>query len=89
MATFFTFLYIINVVAFVFYAVDKHRAYYNMWRIREAVLLGLAGAGGAYGAGAGMMLFRHKTQHRSFLVTVPIALLVWIAIVVAVVLLER
>ena len=87
MIIFFTFLYVINVVAFALYAIDKHRAYYSLWRIREAVLLGLAVAGGAYGAGAGMMLFRHKTKHRSFLITVPICLLVWLAIIVAVALL--
>ena len=82
----YSYLFAINIVAFFLYAGDKHRAYYGMRRIPEALLLGLAVVGGAYGAGCGMLLFRHKTLHRSFLITVPICLLVWAAILVLLVL---
>ena len=75
---FYTFLFIINIVAFWLYGIDKHRAYYGMWRIPEAVLLGVAITGGAYGAGAGMLLFRHKTKHTAFLVTVPLFFTIWL-----------
>jgi uncharacterized membrane protein YsdA (DUF1294 family) len=71
-AILFTYLFVINVIAFGLYAIDKRNAYYDLWRIPEAVLLGIAIIGGAYGAGSGMLLFRHKTRHKSFLITVPL-----------------
>ena len=77
----YTYLFAVNVAAFFLYANDKHRAFFDQRRIPEALLLGLAIAGGAYGAGCGMLLFRHKTLHRSFLITIPISLAVWTAIV--------
>lgn len=62
----YTYLFVVNVVAYLLYAADKHRAYYGLWRYPETLLLGIAIAGGAYGAGMGMWLFRHKTLHRAF-----------------------
>lgn len=79
----YSFLFIINVVAFGLYAIDKRNACFGLWRIPEAVLLGLAVSGGAYGAGAGMLLFRHKTLHTSFLITVPLFFVIWLAILIA------
>ena len=76
----FTFLFAINVLTFGLYALDKQFAHYGLWRIPEAVLLGLAVIGGAYGAGAAMLLFRHKTRHSSFLVTVPLFFIIWLFI---------
>lgn len=74
----YTYLFIVNVAAYLLYAADKHRAYWNLWRYPEILLLGIAVAGGAYGAGMGMWLFRHKTLHRVFLITVPLCLLIWL-----------
>lgn len=74
---FYTFLFVINLAAFFCFASDKHRAYYDMPRLPEALLMVLAIAGGAYGAGCGMLLFRHKTLHRSFLIVVPLFLVLW------------
>lgn len=74
----FTFLFALNVLTFGLYAIDKRNAYYGRWRIPEAVLLGLTVIGGGYGAGAGMMLFRHKTRHKAFLITVPVFLAIWL-----------
>lgn len=78
----YTFLFFINVLAFGLYAIDKRRAYYHLWRIPEYILLGLALIGGAYGAGAAMMLFRHKTLRRSFLITVPVCFVLWMILLV-------
>lgn len=72
------YLFIINVVAFGLYGLDKFKAHFGLWRIPESVLLGVAVAGGAYGAGMGMMLFRHKTLHRSFLIVVPLFIVLWL-----------
>ncbi len=80
----FTVLFVINIVAFGLYALDKRYAVYNMHRIPEAVLLGIAIVGGAYGAGTAMLLFRHKTRHLVFCIVVPIFLLMLIAAMVAI-----
>ena len=79
---FYTYLFAVNVAAFFLYANDKHRAHYDKRRVPEAWLLGLSIAGGAYGAGCGMLLFRHKTLHRAFLITIPVCLVVWAAVVI-------
>lgn len=68
----YTYIFLMNVIAFGLFAIDKRNAVCGLWRIPEAVLLGIAILGGAYGAGVGMLLFRHKTRHASFLVTVPL-----------------
>lgn len=78
----YTFLFIINVLAFGLYVIDKRRACYNRWRIPEFVLLGLAVFGGAYGAITAMLLFRHKTQHRSFQIVVPVCFVIWMILLV-------
>lgn len=75
----YTVFFWLNVVTFWLYGDDKRRAVYGKRRISEKVLLTLAAAGGAYGAAAGMWLFRHKTRHRSFLMIVPACLLLWLA----------
>lgn len=73
----FTLLFLLNVAAFGLYAWDKHRATYDQWRLPEALLLGIALLGGAYGAGSGMLLFRHKTLHKAFLIVVPLSFVLW------------
>lgn len=78
----YTILFIMNVITFGLYGLDKNHAVYAKGRIPEAVLLGLAVIGGAYGAYMGMLLFRHKTRHKAFQVTCPLFLGIWIAILV-------
>lgn len=79
----YTFLFFINIAAFGLYAIDKRNACLGLWRIPEAVLLGLAVLGGGYGAGAGMILFKHKTLHTVFLITIPLFFVIWLAILIA------
>jgi len=76
------YMFSLNVLAFVLYALDKHRAYFNQWRIPEYILLGIPIIGGAYGAAAGMLLFRHKTKNKSFYITVPLCFLLWMILLV-------
>ena len=78
---FITYLFWINVIAFWTYAMDKRYAYYSRWRISEAMLLFLAAIGGAFGAGAAMLLFRHKTLHKKFIYTIPVLLFIWTGII--------
>lgn len=77
---FFVLMFVINVVAFVLYAYDKHKAVYELWRTPEALLITVAACGGAYGAGMAMLLFRHKTKHLLFTITVPVCFIIWMAI---------
>lgn len=50
-------------------------------RLPERNLLLLAIVGGGIGAWLGMEVFRHKTQHRSFRVVVPLFTCLWLVIV--------
>lgn len=71
----------INVVSFTLYGMDKLRAKKNRWRIRERVLLGAAWLMGGVGALVGMHLFRHKTKHAVFVISVPLAAVLQLALV--------
>ncbi|MGL4552743.1 MAG: DUF1294 domain-containing protein [Gemmataceae bacterium] len=56
----------VNAVTFGYYGYDKGQAQAAGPRVPEAVLHGLAVAGGTGGAYAGMRTFRHKTVKGSF-----------------------
>jgi len=75
---------LMNIVTFALYALDKSRAKNNKWRISEATLIACAFLMGGFGAMIGMRLLRHKTQHTKFNLLVPIAVILNIAVVVAV-----
>ncbi len=66
----------VNLAALVLYGIDKRRAKKGRWRISEAVLLGIAIAGGSAGAWIGMKAFHHKTKHQKFSFGVPLILVV-------------
>lgn len=60
------YLITLSLVTFLFYGYDKSQAVSHKGRIPEAVLHGLALAGGTPGALAGQLVFRHKTRKLSF-----------------------
>lgn len=72
----------INVVTFVLYGIDKFKAQHARWRIPESVLIGLAVIGGSIGAWLGMMVWRHKTQHKKFKYGIPLILIIQIALLI-------
>lgn len=76
------YLVIVNGAALLLYGLDKQYAQKKRWRIPEATLIGIAALYGALGAFLGMRIFRHKTKHRKFTVTVPILLILQIAFAV-------
>lgn len=63
----------INILAFILWGMDKHRAKTGQWRISERFLLGMALLGGGIGALAGMLVFHHKTRKPRFWVLVILA----------------
>jgi len=66
----------INLATFLAYGIDKRQAIVGSVRTPELVLHALALAGGTPGAFLGQVVFRHKTQKRSFrTVFIAIALL--------------
>lgn len=81
------YLVVINLAAFYYFGVDKHRAEKNrdrkknkLRRIPERTLLRLALIGGSVGAYAGMQIFRHKTHHRKFVFGVPAILVAQVSL---------
>ncbi|WP_159953292.1 DUF1294 domain-containing protein [Rhizobium sp. 18065] len=60
-----------NVVVFCIYAFDKFSARQGGWRIRESTLIGLAVAGGGFGAFLCQRLLRHKTRKPPFRLLLP------------------
>lgn len=83
------YLFAINAAALLTMAVDKHRAQTHRWRVRESTMFLEALAGGSPGILMGMYLFRHKTRHKRFTITIPILLLVQLAIVLIVLLARK
>lgn len=63
-----------NLAAFALMGVDKAKARRGRWRVPEKTLFLSALLGGSVGAVLGMSLFRHKTQHRSFRLGMPLIL---------------
>lgn len=73
-------IFVMSVVTFFLFGFDKHRAVYGFHpRIPEFLLLALSFLGGAFGGLCGMIFFRHKTLHTSFLICVPLFLLLILA----------
>ena len=71
---------IINLIAFVMMCVDKQLAIYKKRRIPEKVLFLMAIVGGSIGSILGMYAFRHKTKHLTFVIGMPVILVVQIII---------
>lgn len=65
----------INLIAFLAMYIDKRRAQYGKWRIKEHTLFVLAFLGGSIGAIVGMYTFRHKTQKARFFIGFPVILI--------------
>ena len=68
---------------FLIYGYDKRRAVRGGPRVPESALLTLSVIGGAAGGWAGMLVWRHKTQHAMFwaaqvIGTVVIAVALWL-----------
>ena len=65
----------INLIAFLAMFIDKRKAKYGKWRIKEHTLFILALIGGSIGAIIGMYTFRHKTKKLKFTIGMPAILI--------------
>ena len=69
------YLVVINLITFVTMYVDKKKAKWGKWRIKESTLFTLVFLGGGIGGIAGMYLFRHKTKKKRFVIGFPLILI--------------
>jgi len=80
---------LINIIAFLIYGMDKHRAKKGQYRVSENALMFFVIIGGSLGAIIGMYFFHHKTQKSKFYIGVPSILIIqMIMIIVGVVLIN-
>lgn len=65
------YLLLLNGYMFLLMAFDKRRAKRRGRRVPEKRIFLLSALGGAFGTWLGMRAWRHKTNHRSFVVGIP------------------
>ena len=74
------YLLALSVVGLILMGADKLFAIKKMERTPEKTLIAIALLGGAPGAFAGMLLFRHKTRKPKFFITLPLTAVFYIAL---------
>jgi uncharacterized membrane protein YsdA (DUF1294 family) len=73
-------LALLNVVSFALFGIDKWKAGRGAWRVSERTLILSGAICGTVGAWLGVVVFRHKTRKRSFLVRLAAATLLDVAV---------
>lgn len=81
MSIFIGYVVIISFITMVLMAYDKGQARKRRRRIPERTLFLLSALGGALGGIAGMRIWRHKTKHASFVIGLPVLLVLQVAAV--------
>ena len=75
-------IFLMSLITFVTFGVDKKRAVRNQYRISEKALITISLIGGGIGGWLGMRVFHHKTRKLKFLF-VTFSAIFWIFIVIA------
>lgn len=76
------YILIINLIGLSMMGIDKYKAKIKAWRIPESNLFLIAIVGGSIGSLAGMFIFRHKTKHWSFLIGMPLIIVIQLALII-------
>lgn len=71
----------ININTIIVTISDKYRAVKGKWRIKESTLFLLAVLGGALFEYLTMLIIRHKTKHKKFMIGLPIIFIIQILII--------
>ena len=79
------YLILINLITFLAMYIDKKRAKWGKWRIKESTLFFLVLFGGGFGGIIGMKLFRHKTKKKYFTIGFPAILIFEIIAVILII----
>jgi len=74
------FLVVSNILTFIVFGADKWYAKKSKRRVSELFLLSLTFLGGTLGALLAMMIFRHKTSKKSFILKLLIVIFVQLII---------
>ena len=74
------FLVVSNILTFIVFGVDKWYAKKCKRRVSELFLLSLTFLGGTLGALLSMMIFRHKTSKKSFILKLLIVIFIQLII---------
>ncbi len=61
------YLFLINIISFIVYGIDKYKSKKNKNRISEKTLLLLSAFGGCFGSIFAMNIFSHKTKKKKFI----------------------
>ena len=75
-------IFLMSLITFVAFGVDKRRAVRHQYRISEKALITISLLGGGIGGWLGMRVFHHKTRKLKFLF-VTFSAIVWIFVVIA------
>lgn len=76
------YLLFLSVISFLIFATDKFQAKNNRSRIPENILLITTFLGGTLGLVLGMIIFRHKTSKRNFLIKFFLVVAVQIILII-------
>ncbi|MBQ6265669.1 MAG: DUF1294 domain-containing protein [Clostridia bacterium] len=77
-----TYLGVLSVLTIIITVYDKLSAKAGKWRIPEATLLLTGLFGGAFAEFVTMQIIRHKTQHRKFMILLPLEIVLHVALLV-------
>lgn len=72
----------INVIAAIICLADKLKAKTGGWRISEKTLFAVSLIGGSVGMYITMLVIRHKTKHKRFMIGIPIIIFIQTAILI-------
>lgn len=89
MKIFLIYIAVINIVSSAVCIFDKHRAIHGGRRISERTLFRLSLAGGAAAMYVTMLLIRHKTKHKRFMIGIPLIILLHLLIFLMIILTNR
>ncbi len=70
------YLFVINILAIIICIADKIKAQHKKHRISENALFAISTIGGAFGMYITMLIIRHKTRRKNFMIGLPVVILV-------------
>lgn len=76
---------LLNILGLISMGIDKRKARKHLWRIPEKSLFFIAILGGSIGSLSGMYLFHHKTKHKTFVIGIPVILVLQVILILTII----